>query len=143
MASTEDVDLFDDNDSDLPRKLRAKIKELQKANDELQERVVEIDRAKRTESITSALTEFGVNPKVAALVPSDLPVEELRGWVEQYADVFGASQQQSAVDPARVAASNRMQALDQTGVRSVDADVHARLDAAQTEAEVMEILQSL
>jgi len=121
MTGTE-YNLFDesDNSSDLPKKLRAKIKELQDSLDEANGRISEYTQRDRTESIGQVLQRYNLNPKIADLVPKDIEGEALDQWVADYADVFGVTPPaQQASQPAYAGDVNRMAALEQSGQPSV------------------------
>ena len=140
-VSTEYDALFDeDNDSaDLPKKLRAKIKELQKERDELAGRFAEIEAERRKQSLGESIAQRGLNPKIAAFVPADVEGEALDEWLNEYADVFGGQQAQQQVDPA-AAEINRMNAV-QAGAATPQSDIMAQIDAAESEEELMALLR--
>lgn len=140
-VSTEYDALFDeDNDSaDLPKKLRAKIKELQKERDELAGRFAEIEAERRKQSLGESIAQRGLNPKIAAFVPADVEGEALDEWLNEYADVFGGQQTQQQVDPA-AAEINRMNAV-QAGAATPQSDIMAQIDAAESEEELMALLR--
>jgi hypothetical protein len=140
-VSTEYDALFDeDNDSaDLPKKLRAKIKELQKERDELAGRFAEIEAERRKQSLGESIAQRGLNPKIAAFVPADVEGEALDEWLNEYADVFGGQQAQQQVDPA-AAEINRMNAV-QAGAATPQSDIMAQIDAAESEEELLALLR--
>ena len=141
-VSTEYDALFDeDNDSaDLPKKLRAKIKELQKERDELASKFQEMEAEKRKQSLGEAIAQRGLNPKIAAFVPEDVEGEALDSWLSDYADVFGGPTQQQA-DPA-VAEINRINAVEQGAQQSMPQDIMARIDQAENMDELMAALRN-
>jgi len=140
-VSTEYDALFDeDNDSaDLPKKLRAKIKELQKERDELAGRFAEIEAERRKQSLGESIAQRGLNPKIAAFVPADVEGEALDEWLNEYADVFGGQPTQQQVDPA-AAEINRMNAV-QAGAATPQSDIMAQIDAAESEEELLALLR--
>ena len=140
-VSTEYDALFDDdNDSaDLPKKLRAKIKELQKVNDELNKQVAEVAAERRKQSLGENLAQRGLNPKIASFIPADVEGESLDQWLNDYADVFGGPTQQQA-DPA-AAQINRMNAAEMGAPQGVPADVMSRIDQAENMDELMAVLR--
>ena len=140
-VSSEYDALFDeDNDSaDLPKKLRAKIKELQKVNDELNKQVAEVAAERRKQSLGENLAQRGLNPKIAAFIPADVEGESLDQWLNDYADVFGGPTQQQA-DPA-AAQINRMNAAEMGAPQGVPADVMSRIDQAENMDELMAVLR--
>lgn len=140
-VSSEYDALFDeDNDSaDLPKKLRAKIKELQKVNDDLSKQVAEVAAERRKQSLGENLAQRGLNPKIASFIPADVEGEALDQWLNDYADVFGGPTQQQA-DPA-AAQINRMNAAEMGAPQGVPADVMSRIDQAENMDELMAALR--
>jgi hypothetical protein len=93
----DDYDLDDDGSTavkELRRANKAKEKELRA----LQEQLASLTKQSRDRAVKDVLTSRGLNAKIAAFIPADIdPSEEaVASWVEQYADVFGASTQQAA-----------------------------------------------
>lgn len=139
-VSTEYDALFDEsNDSaDLPKKLRAKIKELQKERDDLAEKFAVIEAEKRKQSLGESIAARGLNPKIAAFVPADIDTEGLDSWLAEYGDVFGGPTQQQA-DPA-APRIDRMAAAEQGAVAGPPADIMSRIDSAENMDELMAVL---
>ena len=141
--STE-YDEYDDLDaSELPKKLRAKIKELQKENDELNARFNEINAENRKRTLSEALGAKGYNPKIAAFIPAEVESQEgLHEWLEEYGDVFGGQQAAAAVEPQNAAAVRQMDAAE-SGAPSntpVPADIMSQIDNAENMEELMRVL---
>ena len=135
--------LFDEeNDSaDLPKKLRAKIKELQKERDELADKFAEFEKKERTENLASTLESKGYNPKIAAFVPEDASTPEaLDEWLNEFGDVFGGQPQAQQAPPAQAAEINRMAAAEQGATMAPPADIMARIDNAESMEELMSVL---
>jgi hypothetical protein len=141
--SDNEYNLFDedDNSSDLPKKLRAKIKELQAKVDEQNEFITTVNRERRQSTIAQSLEQRGLNPKIAGLVPADIEGDALDEWIGNYADVFGVGQPAQQATPAYAGDQNRMAALEQGAMQSVNGDVLARIDAAQDMDELMAVLK--
>ena len=140
--------LFDeDNDSaDLPKKLRAKIKELQKERDEYAEKFAAFEKKERTASLQTTLQGKGLNPKIAAFVPEEATAssEALDEWLSEFGDVFGG-QPQAPVEEntAGADAINRMNSVEQGAVnQSVPQDIMARIDDAENMDELMAVLRN-
>lgn len=142
--STEYDEEYDDlTVSELPKRLRAKIKELQKENDELNARFEEINTENRKRTMSEALEAKGYNPKIAAFIPSEVDSQEgLHEWLEEYGDVFGGQQAAAAAEPQNAAAVRQMDAAE-SGAPSntpVPADIMTQIDNAENEEELMRIL---
>lgn len=75
------------------------VQQLRKANKakdrqikELTERLEKAEGGLRTRTLADTIRDKGLNPKVASIVPQNLTTpEEVEAWLNDYADVFGAS----------------------------------------------------
>lgn len=141
--STE-YDEFDDVDSELPKKLRAKIKELQKENEDLNQRFESLNKETRKRTLTEALESRGLNPKIAAFVPSDVEGEALDEWLGEYGDVFGGQQAAGAVEPQEAAAVRQMDAAESGAPSNAPSpqDILESIQNAENMDELMGILRS-
>jgi hypothetical protein len=82
---------------------RSRMKDLQKTAEgrrlvldrqikELTERLEKAEGGLRTRTLADTIRDKGLNPKVASIVPQNLTTpEEVEAWLNDYADVFGAS----------------------------------------------------
>ena len=136
--------LFDEeNDSaDLPKKLRAKIKELQKERDEYAEKFAAYEKKERTASLQTTLHSKGFNPKIAAFVPEEATAtpEALDEWLNEFGDVFGGQPQAQQAQPAQAAEINRMAAAEMGASQAPPADIMTRIDSAENMDELMAVL---
>jgi len=144
----EDDDIFDiedDYDSDngvknLRKAERAKTKRIKELEGELES----LRKFQRDSVVSSVLTSKGVNPKIAAFIPSDIDSdsEAITAWLEDYGDVFGITVEEEA--PQQVA--------DTTVLRQINAvtnaaqaiedpnDVYARLNNAESAEEIINMI---
>ena len=83
---SDDIDIFEgEDDAELPKKLRAKIKELQKERDELAEKFSAFEEKERTTSLQNALESMGYNPKIASFIPKEVTEQEqLNEWLSDF-----------------------------------------------------------
>lgn len=149
-------DDFEDFDEEPQRRENNALRELRKANrakdkqiKELMEQLTTINKSVREQSVKEVLTSKGINPKVAALIPSDVKSpEEVTNWLDEFGDVFGIHQQgeedlaqNQQVDPA-LEGLRRISSMQNSGQPFTnDADQIASLIAnAQDPAELNEIL---
>ena len=140
--SDDNFDIFEGEDGeDLPKKLRAKIKELQKERDELQEKFSAFEEKERKSSLQTALEGKGFSPKIAAFIPKEVTEQEqLDEWLNEFGDVFGGGGQTAAAPNPQQAEINRMNAVQSQGSQAPPADVMARIDQAQNMDELMAAL---
>jgi hypothetical protein len=93
-------DEFDDvaDESDLVKQLRAVIKSGKAENSQLKEEVTTLRPAVRKQAVTSVLSKFNVNPKIAGLIPESVGADEesIKTWINEYGDLFGASASEDA-----------------------------------------------
>ena len=142
VMSDDNFDIFEgEDDAELPKKLRAKIKELQKERDELAEKFSAFEEKERKTSLQSALEGMGYNPKIASFIPKEVTEQEqLHEWLNEFGDVFGGGGQTAAVPNPQQAEINRMNAVQQQGTQAPPADIMARIDQAQNMDELMSAL---
>lgn len=144
MAQYEDDFDFEDEDENLPKKLRSQIKQLQAERKELLETVEGFRAEQRKTVLGGALESRGLNPKIAAFVPSDLEPDAIDGWLDEYAEVFGGARSEPAAeeDP-RAAQTQRMAAAEQGAESPVGPnDILGQIDQAENMDELMSILRS-
>ena len=148
MAVYEDDDL-DDFDGDLPKKLRAQIKQLSKERDALTEELTGYRQKERSRVIETVLTSRGVNPKVARYVPQDIEATEdsVAAWLAENGDVFGvqpepATQQQAQqAPPPEADPFRRMAAVEQNAQLPAPGDLISKIESAQSEEELFQMLR--
>lgn len=139
--SDDNFEIFEDDDADLPKKLRAKIKELQKERDEYAEKFAAFEKKERTASLQSTLESRGFNPKIAAFVPEDVnEPEALDEWLNEFGEIFGGGGQTAAAPNPQQAEINRMNAVQSQGTQAPPADIMARIDQAENMEELMAAL---
>lgn len=123
---------------------RAKDKQLK----ELQAELENLRKFQREATVTKVLSEKGINPKIAALIPSNIePTQEaLNSWLEQYGDVFGVAQQpqqQARVNEMDLAALRQIDAVTSNAISPDDInDSFSVINNAQSREELLEFLYS-
>ena len=139
MAVYDYDDDDDVNDSELPKKLRAVIKDLKKENADLQERYASLQKETRTRSVQEQISARGLNPKVAALIPQDADVDE---WLNEFGDVLGFAQPESDPEQDARAAETRRMAQAEQGSTPAQGDVLAAIEAAENMDELMAAIRA-
>jgi hypothetical protein len=132
MSAVQDQ-RWDDDEEEQSTPDNSAIRDLRKAYNakdkrvrELEEQLAGLSKSSRDRSLKEVLQARGLNPKVAALVPSDVePTEEAIGkWLDDYGDVFGlpGQEQKTAVDEVTVGQLRQMDAVGQAlnGPQSMD-----------------------
>lgn len=150
MAQFEDEFDMDDTESsgtDLVKQLRKQVNELSKALKEREQEVAEFYTMSREQEIGEALSDMGINPKIAAFVPDDVEdYDDLSAWLGEYGDVFGlAATDDDGVnmDADQVQAAELMSAVEEGGFDpGVGQDLEARIASASSPEELAALLKS-
>ena len=133
-----------ESDTDLVKKLRKALKAEQRKNKDLETSYGELTKAQKERILKDALASRGVNPKVAAFVPSDIEASEdaIAAWLDNNADVFGfASKETKSVNNQDIDSLKKMDNV-LTGLESpgTSNDLERKLAAANSEEEIMSLL---
>lgn len=111
MAEYTEYEFEDDNDefesgTDLLKKLRKQVSVLSKELKERDQTISEFQTYSHEASIGEILEGYGLNPKIAKFIPSDVAADEdaVAEWLNEYGDAFGIS------------------AVDESGSAQIDAD---------------------
>lgn len=150
----EEFDDFEEaprSGDDVVKKLRRAERMQSKRVKELEAELSNLRKFQRDATVSKVLTEKGINPKIAAFIPSDMDTSEesLNSWLEQYGDVFGMQQQQpqqtqqQEVDMDNLAAMRQIDAITSNAI-SPDYvnDAYATIDNATSVEELMNYLYS-
>jgi hypothetical protein len=133
-----------DTDTDLVKKLRKALKAEQRRSKELETNYSELTKAQKERILKDALASRGVNPKVAAFVPSDIEASEdaIAAWLDNNADVFGIpSKETKSVNNQDIDSLKKMDNV-LTGLESpgTSNDLERKLASATSEEEIMSLL---
>jgi hypothetical protein len=111
MSEYRWLDDDDDDEDEKPSALqeaRKAAKSGSRRNKELETELATLRSQLRDRVVRDAIKEKNLNPKIAKLVPKDLDLDDLEGFITEFADVFPASQEgvtatdaegQKVVDP--------------------------------------------
>lgn len=149
----DDILDLEDEESALPKKLRAKIDELSSKLKELSEENASLKESTRKANLNQILQDNGFSPKVANFMPSDLELTEeaIKTWLDENGDVFSgarlgqpAQEAQTTAPPSAPESQVRME-MAEIGPEStitVPADLEARIASAKTMDDLMAVLRS-
>jgi hypothetical protein len=145
MANQYDDDDFDDEAVDNgPANLRRALKKAEKERNALQEQLDSVKSNLRQRSVKDVLETKGVNPKIAAFIPSDLEApEQIAAWLDEYSDVFGFAQAQSETTETTEndAAIQRIESSTNSAVTpGRDADLFNKIASASTKEELAQLM---
>lgn len=141
-----DFDYEDDSsEGSLPKKLRETIDRLKDENRQLKEQNQSYAATERKRVISESLAAKGMNPKIAAFVPSDLDVESVDEWLSEYADVFTGSSQPAEPAPTmvdeRAVAASRMAAVEEDSFDPSSVDILAKISEAKSVEDLTALLR--
>lgn len=147
-----DINLFEDDEeiseTDLPKKLRAKIKELSSKINDLESENISLKTEKRSQKLTEVLASKGLNPGIAKFVPADLDDEGVDSWLSENAELFTGGQpsqspQQTVIvrDAEQAAAIRRMAAAESR--TSGDPDMQSVLAGIENATSMDELMEAL
>ena len=94
MAEYNEYDIEDDSDysgTDLVKKLRKQVDALSKQVKERDDLIAEFETYSHEASVGEILESFGLNPRIAAFIPSEVEADEdaIAEWLNEYGDAFG------------------------------------------------------
>jgi hypothetical protein len=108
MAEYNEYETFEDDEdfssgTDLVKKLRKQVDQLSKQIKERDSQLEEYQTYSHEAAIGEVLESFGLNPRIAAFIPSDIEADEeaVAEWLNEYGDAFGitAVDESESVDP--------------------------------------------
>lgn len=132
-----------DSDTDLVKKLRKALKAEQRRAKELETNLGELTKSQKDRILKDALASRGVNPKIAAFIPSDIEASEdaIAAWLEANADVFGVTPEPKQVNQQDISAMQKMDnVLTGAETSASSDDLINRLAGASSEEELLSIL---
>lgn len=135
-------------------KLRKLYEDSLKKNKEMSDRLAAMEARERTSSVEKALSDKGLNPKLAKFVPAEDGSDPARldTWIKENSELFGtpASAEetpggQSSVDLAAQAEFAKIQQVSQNGTHAVSdvAALQAQIRNTKTPAELDALMANL
>jgi len=90
----DEFDDFGDEGTDVVKQLRKVNRTLEKRAKELEQELKGLQSQTRQRTVKDVLQAKGINPKIAAFIPQDIDTSEeaINGWLNEYGDVFGSTQ---------------------------------------------------
>lgn len=151
-----DYDPRSNNESTI-KAIRKAEREKDKALKAERERVSALEGQLRDLIVQNTVKEKNLNPKIAGLIPRDLPPTEITKWIEDYSDVFGlastdtppaGSQEPPAEDGLAPLPDPAVEALARMGAASPGAQPYQnttdallqRIAAAQSPEELNQLI---
>lgn len=147
MADNYEYDIEEDEDysgTDLVKKLRKQIDGLQKQLKEKDSLIEEFTTYSHEASVGEILESFGLNPKIAQFIPSDVEPDEdaISEWLNEYGEAFGITAVEEGSDSPDAQAYERMSSLDDGEVDPyVGQDLQSRIANVGSKEELLKIIQ--
>ena len=150
MAEYNEYETFEDDEdfssgTDLVKKLRKQVDQLSKQIKERDSQLEEYQTYSHEAAVGEVLEGFGLNPRIAAFIPSDIEADEeaVAEWLNEYGDAFGitAVDESESVDPD-AQAFEQMSDFENGDVDpSVGRDIHSLIANASTPEELTNFLK--
>ena len=143
-----DTDQFNNDGSDLLKKLRKAKRADEKRIKELTEQLENLSKVQRERTVKEVLEKKGVNAKAARLVLKDLDdvnEESVNNWLNDNADLFGlqVNQEEPKVAEMDRAALRQQDILTQSAITPDRAeDLNLRIDSADSMDALLDVLRS-
>jgi hypothetical protein len=151
MAEYNEYEMFEDDEdfssgTDLVKKLRKQVDQLSKQLKERDAVLEEYQTYSHEAAIGEVLEGFGLNPKIAAFIPSDIEADEdaVAEWLNEYGDAFGIT----AVDESESYEDPDAQAFEQMSDfengdidPTVGRDIHSLISNASSVEELTNFLK--
>jgi hypothetical protein len=151
MAEYNEYEMFEDDEdfssgTDLVKKLRKQVDQLSKQLKERDAVLEEYQTYSHEAAIGEVLEGFGLNPKIAAFIPSDIEADEdaVAEWLNEYGDAFGIT----AVDESESYEDPDAQAFEQMSDfengdidPTVGRDIHSLISNANSVEELTNFLR--
>jgi hypothetical protein len=149
MAEYNEYETFEDDDdysgTDLVKKLRKQVDQLSKQLKERDSQLEEYQTYSHEAAIGEVLESFGLNPRIAAFIPSDIEADEeaVAEWLNEYGDAFGitAVDESESEDPD-AQAYEQMSDFENGDIDpTVGRDIHSLISNASSVEELTNFLK--
>jgi len=151
MAEYNEYETFEDDTedygTDLVKKLRKQVDQLSKQIKERDSQLEEYQTYSHEAAIGEVLESFGLNPRIAAFIPSDIEADEeaVAEWLNEYGDAFGITavdESESSEEDPDAQAFEQMSNFENGDVDpSVGRDIHSLISNATSVEELTNFLK--
>lgn len=136
-----DDDDFEVEEANSPAGLRKALKKAEREAKQLKDELASLRSESRSRTVKDVLETKGVNPKIAAFIPVDVDTpEKVAVWIEEYADVFGITQQSNDTVEAPESARRIQDATVNASTPSQDEDMATRLMSVSSKEELDQLI---
>jgi hypothetical protein len=151
MAEYNEYETFEDDEdfssgTDLVKKLRKQVDQLSKQLKERDSQLEEYQTYSHEAAVGEVLESFGLNPRIAAFIPSDIEADEeaVAEWLNEYGDAFGITavdESESYEDPDAQAFEQMSDFEDGDIDPNVGRDIHSLISNAGSIEELTNFLK--
>ncbi len=151
MAEYNEYETFEDDDdytgTDLVKKLRKQVDNLSKQLKERDSQLEEYQTYSHEAAIGEVLESFGLNPRIAAFIPSDIEADEeaVAEWLNEYGDAFGITavdESESSEEDPDAQAYEQMSSFEDGDIDpNVGRDIHSLISNAGSVEELTNFLK--
>jgi hypothetical protein len=151
MAENNEYETFEDDDdysgTDLVKRLRRQVDQLSKQVKERDSQLEEYQTYSHEAAIGEVLESFGLNPRIAAFIPSDIEADEeaVAEWLNEYGDAFGITavdeSESSEEDPDAQSFEQMSNFEDGDVDPTVGRDIHSLISNAGSAEELTNFLK--
>lgn len=141
MSQFDDDDDFDGEDGSI-NSIRKALRAAEKRNKQLESELSSFRTESRKRALQGAIEAKGLNPKIAAFVPSDLSADDVATWLDEYGDVFAPANSAPPADepqaPPIPEGADVFSEVASTGAAPTgdEGQLLARITGAKTKAEL-------
>lgn len=149
MAEYTEYDIEDDDDysgTDLVKKLRKQIDQLQKQVKERDSMLEEFQTYNHEAEVGSILENFGLNPMIAKFIPSEVSADPdaVSEWLDEYGEAFGITavetEEAYEADPDALIIE-QMSGIEDGVDPYVGNDIQSRISNTSSPEELMNLLR--
>jgi hypothetical protein len=151
MAEYNEYETYEDDEdfssgTDLVKKLRKQVDQLSKQLKERDAVLEEYQTYSHEAAVGEVLEGFGLNPRIAAFIPSDIEADEeaVAEWLNEYGDAFGITavdESESYEDPDAQSFEQMSNFEDGDVDPNVGRDIHSLISNASSVEELTNFLK--
>ena len=152
MAEYNEYETFEDDEdfssgTDLVKKLRKQVDQLSKQLKERDAVLEEYQTYSHEAAIGEVLESFGLNPRIAAFIPSDIEADEeaVAEWLNEYGDAFGITavdESESSEEDPDAQSFEQMSSFEDGDIDpTVGRDIHSLISNASSVEELTNFLR--
>ena len=148
-----DTDDYQNDGTDLVKKLRRQVSELSKQLREQEQMLNQYYESSREQEIADVLADAGIDPRIAAFIPDEVEsMDDLADWLSEYGEIFNISvtdddgeehvNDEQYIDPELIQAAELMSNAEEGSIDpALGQDLTSIIQNANSPEELMSILR--